>query len=50
MKNLNQEGLNELSQNELTHIEGGGDSFLKVLDDFIEENTVKGYRPFKHFE
>ena len=48
MKNVNQEGLNELSQVELSQIDGG--SFFKVLDDFIEDNTVKGLRPFKYFE
>ena len=49
MKNVNQEGLNELSQVELSQIDGG-DSFFKVLDDIIEDNTVKGLRPFKYFE
>ena len=39
MKNVNQEGLNELSQNELTQIEGGSGMFNRIKkwwEDFVE--------------
>lgn len=51
MKNVNQEGLNELSQQEKNDINGGdgliGAAF-KWLDDQIEEGC--GKRPFQKFE
>jgi hypothetical protein len=46
MKNVNQEGLNELSQEEKNDITAGG--LLKILDDFFE--SCGGPRVFKNFE
>jgi hypothetical protein len=46
MKNINQEGLNELSQEEKNDINGGG--LFKILDDYLE--SCGGPRLFKYFE
>lgn len=46
MKNTNQEGLNELSQEEKKDINGGG--LFKILDDYLE--SCGGPRIFKNIE
>ena len=50
MKNVNQAGLNELSQNELTQIDGGSwlSDRAKKIDDEVE--AACGARPLKWFE
>lgn len=45
MKNLNQEGLNELSQEEVVQIEGGDwkdavNGLIDKANDFLEENHL----------
>ena len=45
MKNVNQEGLNELSQEELTQVEGGGwrdsiNDLIDVANDWLDERHI----------
>ena len=51
MKNVNQEGLNELSQEELTQIDGGqsGLGKLAMMVDNVCE-SLWGGRPFQKYE